>query len=306
MKKVLVLMSTYNGEKYLGQQIESILDQEKVDVHLMIRDDGSTDNTRNVLKRYENNDRITIKYGKNTGVGVSFLKLLYVNMDADYYAFSDQDDVWKKDKLIAGIRKLEEINGPALYASNQTVTDKDLKIIGTRYDTEPKCNLASAIMSCKICGCTMVMNYQLKRLLSQKICRPSKQIVRARNHDAWVLAFANTAAKFVFDMDSHILYRQHEQNVVGAYESNKIDKILSYFTTARFLDRESTRRVMARDLIRATYEINISNENKNILKLFSNTDSVKGKIDIIRNREIAEMIGKGRIKFAIEVFMGLV
>ena len=143
--------------------------------------------------------------------------------------------------------------------------------------------------------------------------------MRARNHDAWVLAFANTAAKFVFDMDSHILYRQHEQNVVGAYESNKIDKILSYFTTARFLDRESTRRVMARDLIRATYEINISkeheninkienisNENKNILKLFSNTDSVKGKIDIIRNREIAEMIGKGRIKFAIEVFMGLV
>ena len=125
MKKVLVLMSTYNGEKYLGQQIESILAQEKVDVHLMIRDDGSTDNTRNVLKRYENNDRITIKYGKNTGVGVSFLKLLYVNMDADYYAFSDQDDVWKKDKLIAGIRKLEEINGPALYASNQTVTDKD-------------------------------------------------------------------------------------------------------------------------------------------------------------------------------------
>ena len=81
-------MSTYNGEKYLGQQIESILAQEKVDVHLMIRDDGSTDNTRNVLKRYENNDRITIKYGKNTGVGVSFLKLLYVNMDADYYAFS--------------------------------------------------------------------------------------------------------------------------------------------------------------------------------------------------------------------------
>ena len=64
MKKVLVLMSTYNGEKYLGQQIESILAQEKVDVHLMIRDDGSTDNTRNVLKRYENNDRITIKYGK--------------------------------------------------------------------------------------------------------------------------------------------------------------------------------------------------------------------------------------------------
>ena len=104
----------------------------------------------------------------------------------------------------------------------------------------------------------------------------------------------------------YILYRQHEQNVVGAYESNKIDKILSYFTTARFLDRESTRRVMARDLIRATYEINISNENKNILKLFSNTDSVKGKIDIIRNREIAEMIRKGRIKFAIEVFMGLV
>lgn len=93
--KVIVLMSTYNGEKYLKEQIDSILNQVKVEVFLMIRDDGSSDNTIAILKEYERQNRnIKIIKGKNIGVGNSFMQLLYNSAEAEYYAFADQDDVW--------------------------------------------------------------------------------------------------------------------------------------------------------------------------------------------------------------------
>lgn len=95
-KSVQVVMSTYNGEKYLKEQIDSILSQEGVDVRLYIRDDGSSDRTTDILASYQEHKNVKIEKGNNLGFAKSFLTALDECDEADYYAFSDQDDVWEK------------------------------------------------------------------------------------------------------------------------------------------------------------------------------------------------------------------
>lgn len=109
-KSVQVVMSTYNGEKYLKEQIDSILSQEGVDVRLYIRDDGSSDRTTDILASYQEHKNVKIEKGNNLGFAKSFLTALDECDEADYYAFSDQDDVWEKDKLSTAI----EIEGKKL------------------------------------------------------------------------------------------------------------------------------------------------------------------------------------------------
>ena len=101
---VTVFMSTYNGEKYLEQQIESILHQEHVKVKLFIRDDGSKDNTIKILRKYSKLSNIHVIYGDNIGYAKSFLKIIENNEYTSYYSFSDQDDIWLPNKLHEAIR----------------------------------------------------------------------------------------------------------------------------------------------------------------------------------------------------------
>ena len=95
MKKVQVLLSTYNGEKYLKEQLDSIIAQKGVDVHILARDDGSKDDTIKILEGYENIDIIK---GSNIGVCKSFFELINKSGEYDYYSFADQDDVWDCDR----------------------------------------------------------------------------------------------------------------------------------------------------------------------------------------------------------------
>ena len=122
MKNVLVLLSTYNGSRYLQEQIDSVLNQDGVKVVLLIRDDGSTDNTLEILDRNSlNHDNIFVITGSNCRSAASFMELVYeanrTYPDFDYYAFCDQDDVWCKDKLISAVNKLSESpdDTPSLY-----------------------------------------------------------------------------------------------------------------------------------------------------------------------------------------------
>ena len=113
---VAVLMSTYNGEDYLAEQINSILNQTYQNIHLFIRDDGSTDNTMSIIEEFIGNPKVSvIKSGDNLGYKNSFLMLLKTVVDLkkkyQYISFSDQDDVWLKDKILVSIKKLEKDDG---------------------------------------------------------------------------------------------------------------------------------------------------------------------------------------------------
>lgn len=303
---VAVLMSTYNGEKYLREQIDSILNQSEVDIQLVIRDDGSADGTKKILQEYRKNKNITIKYGKNLGVGVSFMKLLCANIEADYYAFADQDDIWMEDKLICAVRMLETQEGPALYGSNQMIANENGESVGVRYKQKPPCDFVNSIVSCRISGCTMVMNRKLRVEMSKKINFPSRKYLQIRIHDSWTLAFANAFGVFIYDETPHILYRQHGDNVVGVKHETFIERVLGFFELHSRGKIDSTRRLLARDLLNTAQSAQMSIKREKILLNFAMSDTFRGKMMLITNHEIREKLQENKIMFCIKVIMGTV
>ena len=107
-KKVAVLISTYNGEKYIKEQIDSILNQTYKNIEIVIRDDGSSDSTIEIIKEYQKkHSNIILKEGTNVGFIKSFFQLLGL-ADSDYYAYCDQDDVWMENKIELAVNALNE------------------------------------------------------------------------------------------------------------------------------------------------------------------------------------------------------
>ncbi|MGN8833597.1 glycosyltransferase family 2 protein [Selenomonas montiformis] len=208
--RVAVMMSTYNGEKYLREQIDSILQQDDVIVDLYIRDDGSSDGTAALLKEYDMRANVHVDYAENIGVIASFMNLLYnVPKTYNYYAFSDQDDFWLKEKLKAAIDRIQEEHLPNLYFSRKKYVDETLKPLPMTDYIVRGTTIGFALMNSCASGCTMVFN----RVLCDKLCqwRPDPRYMSM--HDAWIYIVAAAIGNVVYDPDSYILYRQHGDNV---------------------------------------------------------------------------------------------
>lgn len=210
---VAVLLSTYNGEKYIEALIESVLRQEAVNVQLIIRDDGSLDKTIDIIKKFSD-DRIQLHIGnKNLGPAKSFLKLTQYVEKADYCAYCDQDDIWKKDKLKRGINRLSKSNSntPALYMSTYEVVDKNLNLLFVRdMEYERPLTLEQTILCRAPSGCTMVFNNALLQKINKKI----PQYVRM--HDFWTLLTVEAFHGDIYtDEYASLQYRQHGDNSVG-------------------------------------------------------------------------------------------
>lgn len=218
---VYVMMATYNGEKYLCEQIESILSQKYVKVTLRISDDCSTDNTMKLLRRYANDNPniIVTQNANNLGVALNFMQMVYeVDYKAyDYYAFSDQDDVWLPQKMFIAIREIKnkkqepnrkEIKNygvPILYCSDIMNVDADL--------TNPRKELTKIRPSLAergnplvrnwFSGCAMVFNQELVHLA--KYYKLSDFL---RIHDVWMFLIAFYCANVVIDMDHALILRR--------------------------------------------------------------------------------------------------
>ena len=211
-RKVCVILSTYNGEKYISQLVESVLNQIEVDVEIFVRDDGSTDSTIDILKNFKDS-RIKITKGKNLKPAQSFLAALRNCQSADYYAYCDQDDVWYPNKLVTAINAIENtgISEPVLYMSTYDVVDSNLKKIMT-FDMhyEKTHSLGETIVYRSPSGCTMVFNHALKQIISRE--RPDY----IRMHDFWTLMIAESMHfKIITESVPLIMYRQHENSTVG-------------------------------------------------------------------------------------------
>ena len=116
---IYILLSTYNGEHYLNEQIESLVRQVDVNYKILVRDDGSKDSTHVILNKWQQLGFLTWYRGENIGFAESFMDLVQKAPKADYYAFCDQDDIWLPNKLKAAVEKLELLkSGPQLYCSN--------------------------------------------------------------------------------------------------------------------------------------------------------------------------------------------
>jgi rhamnosyltransferase len=209
--KIVVLMSCWNGQSYIAEQINSILNQSVAsDIHLVIRDDGSTDNTVSIVEGIKD-PRIELIQGQNLGVVKSFLYLIHYckKYSPDFIALADQDDFWMPQKLEVGISKIHKFDIPALYCSALNVVGPNLEKI---YIHTYKDNITfeSSIFSNCATGCTCILN---ARLLDVMECNPdfSKLIM----HDWWLYIYAIAYGIVVYDENSHILYRQHAGNQIG-------------------------------------------------------------------------------------------
>ena len=260
MEKVCVLQSTYNGKKYLKEQIDSILNQENVDVQLIVRDDGSNDSTPDILSKYSNDKRIIYSIETNIGPAKSFLQLLKNAPASNYYAFSDQDDIWDKDKLYCAIEKMKGIDScPCLYFSTTESVDENLNTIKTN-NIKPKLTFGESLIYAYASGCTMVMNNKLHETIL------SYQPEYIPMHDYLIISVAHAVgAKIVFDETPHIKYRQHNNNVIGAQQSF-YKKWKERFNRI-FIDKTCARSRMANEIYKGYHNI-MPAENIKLLSLY--------------------------------------
>ena len=213
--KLIVLMSTYNGEQYIRQQLDSLLKQDLRPDKIIIRDDGSKDDTVNLLEEYSSEHSFISYYcGVNKGPGKSFWELICNCEDADYYALCDQDDVWFADKLSTAISTLstEDNSIPLLYCSRYTLTDTDLNPnnseVSSLYDFS---DFQHSLIYHTSPGCTFVFNHAARNIL--KMYDPDSQYFVI--HDAIIHKVVTMFGKMILDKSSHMYYRQHNNNQIG-------------------------------------------------------------------------------------------
>lgn len=297
MYKVQVLLSTYNGEKYIKEQIESILNQKEVEVSLLIRDDASSDKTIEIIgKLADKNNNIIYYKDENLGPARSFMDLLYKSGEYDYYAFADQDDIWRKQKLISAINMLKEKeNEPSLYMSALEVVDENLNLIETKkingnlsFEGEMIRNFAT--------GCTMVLNKKLCDIIKQY--NPSYLIM----HDSWITRVCYAVGgNVIIDDNSYIKYRQHTGNVLG-YKDEGFQKMKRQFNIA-FKNNISMRVNIAKELKKGYYKM-LTNEAKEVVdNLINYQEDKKAKKWLLHNKKFRTNNLKINTKMIIAILL---
>ncbi len=231
-RKVQILLSTYNGEKFLCELMDSLLAQDYPCLEILVRDDGSSDGTRDILLDYSGkHENVQAVFGPNLGVVHSFLKLIEISsLDADYFAFCDQDDVWLPEKVTRAVNVLEAMppNIPLLYCSRVTIVDEQLRYLGMSKLPQRPPSFENALVENVATGCTIVINASSKRLL---LCGTPRN---ALMHDWWMYLVVAAFGEVIYDSQSLMLYRQHDSNVVG-YEQRAL--ALWFSRLKRFFDR---------------------------------------------------------------------
>lgn len=216
--KVNILMSTYNGQEFIAQQIQSIQKQTFENWNLLIRDDGSSDETPKIIADFAKSDArirfINADKRENFGVIKNFYTLLKYEK-ADYYFFSDQDDVWQPQKLELTLASVEKENNqiPLMVYTDLTVVDRDLQVL---HDSMIKTqshhantSLLEELTENTVTGGTMMVNHCLAK--QWKHCYDDLIM-----HDWYLALLAASLGKLIYLDETTELYRQHESNVLGA------------------------------------------------------------------------------------------
>jgi glycosyltransferase involved in cell wall biosynthesis len=222
---VQVLLSTYNGEKYIEEQVRSILAQDYPNITILARDDGSTDRTVEILERLAaDHHNIEIIKAENIGFARSFFQLLArSSSEVDYVAFCDQDDVWLENKISRAVSMLNPYpaHQPLLYCSLLKLVDEELQPITSSYLPLKGISFQNALVENVAIGCTSVLNQAARRLIINYL--PRKVLF----HDWWIYLVITAFGRVVYDNRSFILYRRHAGNATN-YPTGLINS-LGYF-----------------------------------------------------------------------------
>ncbi|MBV1944018.1 glycosyltransferase family 2 protein [Streptococcus parasuis] len=265
--KVNILMSTYNGQQFLAEQIRSIQEQSYADWTLFIRDDGSSDNTKEILKDFERQDsRIHIidsDKSDNLGVIKSFHKL--VNHDrADFYFFSDQDDVWLPNKLELSLKEAQNYPAdlPIMVYMDLKVVNQDLEIMTESMvksqSHHANTELVQELTENTVTGGVAMINHTLAEMWQE-----TDDILM---HDWYLALLASAFGNLVFIDQPGELYRQHSDNVLGARTLSKRFKkwIRPHILFAVYWDLIKNSQKQARHLL----QMPLSQSNRELIEAF--------------------------------------
>lgn len=233
---VEILMATFNGAQFLAQQIESILAQDYQQFRIVIRDDGSTDDSLGIIKTFieQHPEKIALlnDVRGHLGASLGFMALLQ-NSNADYVMFADQDDVWLPEKISMSMAEMEQSevtygkNMPILIHSDLIVTDKALSVVSGSFwkyqGLSPECvSINRLLVQNVVTGCTAMMNRSLVNLV-----RPVDSGMIG--HDWWLGLLASAFGKIIYLPQATMLYRQHGKNAVGAVKWNVSGMLGKFF-----------------------------------------------------------------------------
>ena len=239
-EQIDVLMATYNGEKYLKEQIESILNQTYKNIRLVISDDCSKDGTINILKQYENDERIEVHYHEKNQGYIKNFEYLLKQVKNNIYMLSDQDDVWMPEKITKSYEKLIKNDADMVFADLEVV-DENLKTIYPSFNKfmllDRKINKyinsykLNYLYNC-ITGCTLMSKSKwIKDILP--IPTDSKYLI----HDHWIGVIVSLNGKIVYMPEKYIKYRQHGNNQVGtekiSHGFKKLEQVRKLFINVK-------------------------------------------------------------------------
>lgn len=225
--KVDILMATYNGEKYIARQIESIIEQSYENWTLHIRDDASTDNTMVIVRQYARRYPEKIKFfvnRENSGSPKANFFALIKRSDADVIFTCDQDDIWEKDKIETILREFENNDKPLLVHSDLKVIDENDNIIfnsmiKSQHIDTTRTSLNQLLVQNIVTGCTMAFNKALADILIEPELLPV--------HDWWIAAVASVFGSIKYVDKCTIRYRKHKNNACGAQNMDSPAYIVS-------------------------------------------------------------------------------
>lgn len=222
---IAILISTFNGEKFLKQQLDSILDQTFKDFKIIIRDDGSNDNTISIIREYielyPNIINLLIDNDGNLGSTKSFFKLLNEINNEKYIMFADQDDFWFENKIELFLKKIQDLemincsDSPALVFGDMIVVDRNLKIIENSFWNYQKINpniifnWRKTLSQNIVTGCSMIINNQSVQLVKKS---PNFKMI----HDHFIAICISKNGVVNFIKEPTMYYIQHNNNVLGA------------------------------------------------------------------------------------------
>lgn len=221
--KVIILLATYNGATFLDEQLASFIEQSWNNIDLIVSDDGSTDETLTLLTKWQakwSKGNFTIIKGPRTGYADNFRHLmLSLKNEESYVAFSDQDDIWHKDKLSNAINKLSlhKDIAPAMYCSRTRLVDVNGQAFGLSPLFSKPPSFSNALTQSLAGGNTIVMNTGAFNIVYQSAMRTS-----FFSHDWWCYQIITGAGGYViYDPEPQIDYRQHDSNIFGRNTGTK-------------------------------------------------------------------------------------
>ena len=209
-KKVAVVLSTYNGEKYVREQLDSILNQTYKDIEIIVRDDGSKDGTVDIIKEYQKkNKNIKLVTGENLGFIKSFFELLKIT-EADYYAYADQDDIWMENKIELAVNSLNELDDkkPNMVFGNSDYYDENMELIGPG-EKHRKYSFNRALFECVGQGMTMTINKKTRDLI---VNNPPKNCFF---HDWWTYLICIGLGNVAYNDVTTVKYRRMKTNATS-------------------------------------------------------------------------------------------